>query len=345
MAIILNFSAKKSIGLILLLPFSLSLRGMEDTASLENPKIEKSLKIKRIIEQVRQSRQDAIAESGQFDESQTGSPKKPIVKRLLVRDWREESEEDEGEGKNGSPKKKQKMDNSGSTAGTLASEQAGAAEGRGTKRKRIYPQPPRYDQRALVYSRDYPSLRVSLSRDNTHTLWGEAQALTPYLTEMHIGQFDTGNPDNPSPLTQRGKHTRKKTKTISSDEVRRVLFNADAGLDADWDANVQILGYTVRQRDSLVEPFRVANDGRLNIQRMMHAGLAPVGPDGQPVNLHHLLQEQPGPLAELSGSLHQRETAALHFADEGLTKKEREEFEEFRRNYWRARAYDILDCM
>ncbi|GAA4976324.1 HNH/ENDO VII family nuclease [Streptomyces hyderabadensis] len=48
----------------------------------------------------------------------------------------------------------------------------------------------------------------------------------------------------------------------------------------------------------------------------MKQGLAPMGPDGKPMNLHHMLQTQDGPIAEVttrctSGTLQRLEFTVL----------------------------------
>jgi filamentous hemagglutinin len=48
-----------------------------------------------------------------------------------------------------------------------------------------------------------------------------------------------------------------------------------------------------------------------NLQRMQE-GLAPIGPDGRPINLHHMLQTQSGPIAEVTATMHQQYSRILH---------------------------------
>ncbi|HDR9058237.1 TPA: HNH/ENDO VII family nuclease [Burkholderia vietnamiensis] len=45
---------------------------------------------------------------------------------------------------------------------------------------------------------------------------------------------------------------------------------------------------------------------------LMKAGYAPFGPDGNQVNLHHVLGDEPGPMVELSASTHQKYYKQLH---------------------------------
>ena len=82
-------------------------------------------------------------------------------------------------------------------------------------------------------------------------------------------------------------------------------------------------------------------NGRTNLQRMKE-GLAPIGKDGKPVALHHLIQEEPGPIAEIRQSLHASGHKVLHgiiedgksFRNDPSLKKG---FESFRSRYWKNR--------
>jgi hypothetical protein len=84
-----------------------------------------------------------------------------------------------------------------------------------------------------------------------------------------------------------------------------------------------------------------------NVDRMVK-GRAPIGYDGQPVNLHHLTQNEPGALAEVGGKFHADNTDVLHgmtgagssfrySADGALTEAEKT-FNRFKYWYWQQRA-------
>ena len=51
--------------------------------------------------------------------------------------------------------------------------------------------------------------------------------------------------------------------------------------------------------------------GKTNLE-LMKDGNAPFAKDGSQINLHHLLQEEPGTMVEIPGSLHQQYTKILH---------------------------------
>ncbi|MFF3645365.1 HNH/ENDO VII family nuclease [Streptomyces sp. NPDC002564] len=110
---------------------------------------------------------------------------------------------------------------------------------------------------------------------------------------------------------------------------------------------VEYRGQRVYQRDDLVldNPEAIqARDryGRSNLKRMQQ-GLAPLGPDGRPMNVHHMLQTEDGPMAELTHGMHFGNYHQLHWKSgtkipSGIN---REEFDIWRKQYWkdRARAY------
>ena len=83
-------------------------------------------------------------------------------------------------------------------------------------------------------------------------------------------------------------------------------------------SKAEVLGRRVYQRDDLINPNAVDARGRTNIERM-ERGLAPVGPDGRPVELHHMTQQenigfngQKGSLAEVPSSFHQQNYDTIH---------------------------------
>jgi RHS repeat-associated protein len=101
-------------------------------------------------------------------------------------------------------------------------------------------------------------------------------------------------------------------------------------------------GQRVYQRDDLVNPgyFSPADPyGRSNLKRMKQ-GLAPMGPDDKPLNLHHMLQTQDGPIAEITHSMHFGYYGQLHWKSgtkipSGI---DRPSFESWKTRYWIQRA-------
>lgn len=82
-------------------------------------------------------------------------------------------------------------------------------------------------------------------------------------------------------------------------------------------------------------------DGWTNAD-LMRSGNSPIGHDGRPINLHHVLGAEPGPMVEILGATHKRHHRALHGLIEdgnsfrnvpGLESK----YNSFRRRYWKWR--------
>ena len=90
----------------------------------------------------------------------------------------------------------------------------------------------------------------------------------------------------------------------------------------------------------MVDPSRVDSQTGLTNLDLMKNGLAPYGPDGKKVNLHHMLQNQDGPIAEVTQSFHQQNSGAIHMNSgsdipSGIN---RSQFEKWKKDYWRSRA-------
>jgi RHS repeat-associated protein len=120
--------------------------------------------------------------------------------------------------------------------------------------------------------------------------------------------------------------------------------------DGRW-AKAEEGGRTVYWADDIFEPATRSSwqdpaTGRwkrgTNVERMAD-GLAPIGIDGKSINLHHLLQEEPGALAEAPGTLHNRLPHKLRgrgesFRNDPVLKRQ---FENYRREYWKQRSKDF----
>jgi filamentous hemagglutinin len=71
-------------------------------------------------------------------------------------------------------------------------------------------------------------------------------------------------------------------------------------------------------------------------------GRAPLGPDGFPINLHHMLQTNTSPLAEVTQTFHQQYSNILHINPSTMPSGiDRGAFDRYRASYWRARANDF----
>ena len=85
--------------------------------------------------------------------------------------------------------------------------------------------------------------------------------------------------------------------------------------------------------------------GMANLERMQH-GLAPIGADGKSINLHHMLQLEPGPMLEINQTLHQAYTKQLHgLVEDGASFRNnpilRNDFSKFKKDFWIWRAENV----
>ncbi|MCT4708742.1 hemagglutinin repeat-containing protein, partial [Enterobacteriaceae bacterium H11S18] len=104
---------------------------------------------------------------------------------------------------------------------------------------------------------------------------------------------------------------------------------------------IEVKGNKVYQRNDLFDPNTVDSRGRTNIQRM-EKGLAPLDSNGQSINLHHMLQKQDGPIAEVTQSFHTDNRSVIHINDNSIPSGiDRNEFNKWRSDYWKQRANDF----
>lgn len=202
-----------------------------------------------------------------------------------------------------------------------------------------------------IFTRNYPKLENQVQTiatpERRQAVIQEARGMTPFLTHMYRDAFNSDNPEHPTPIKTTERHTRQRSKSLKQEDIERLAREQlpAAGYHVVREADEY---GPIYQNDELIDLFRQDEHGRTNYQRMLE-GNPPVGPDvpssGHPeaINLHHLVQGvDPGPLAELSATLHRRETAVLHRGAPGI--ENRNEFDDFRRRYWESRVYDLLEC-
>ncbi|MHA7768540.1 T7SS effector LXG polymorphic toxin [Bacillus atrophaeus] len=85
-----------------------------------------------------------------------------------------------------------------------------------------------------------------------------------------------------------------------------------------------------------------AQSGKTNLQ-LMKKGDAPFASDGTKINLHHLIQEEPGTMVEIPASVHQNNKKVLHGLKKGgesfrNDRELRNQYKSFQRRYWKWRA-------
>jgi len=78
----------------------------------------------------------------------------------------------------------------------------------------------------------------------------------------------------------------------------------------------------------------------------MQSGIAPIGPDGKSINLHHMLQTADSPLAELTTTLHKQNSRVIHINPTTTpswrqTPGAEAAYDAFRKDYWINRANDF----
>ncbi len=126
--------------------------------------------------------------------------------------------------------------------------------------------------------------------------------------------------------------------------AENALSNAFGKDRSYWTSDpVNFDGSKVYQRSDLIDPARVdSRTGMTNLE-LMEAGRAPIGPDGQPINLHHMLQSNDGPIAEVTQTFHQQNSSTIHINSgtdipSGIN---RSQFNSWRSSYWVNRAKDF----
>ena len=136
-----------------------------------------------------------------------------------------------------------------------------------------------------------------------------------------------------------------KTTGISTNKLEPIaatVFKQDRKY---WSAEpIQFSGNKVYQRNDLINPNKIGSDGRTNLQRMKD-GISPIGSDNKSINLHHMLQTQNGPIAEMTSSFHFSKSnfSTIHINPGNTIPSgiNRNEFNKWKRQHWINRANDF----
>ncbi|EHX4152444.1 hypothetical protein L3H61_002890, partial [Listeria monocytogenes] len=108
-----------------------------------------------------------------------------------------------------------------------------------------------------------------------------------------------------------------------------------------WKNEVVFKGTKVYQKDNIIDINKVDVKGRTNLQRM-EKGLAPLGSDGNPINLHHMTQREISSIAEVEQSFHQINSKTIHINPNSIpTGIDRKTFNKWRSDYWKERAKEF----
>jgi RHS repeat-associated protein len=114
------------------------------------------------------------------------------------------------------------------------------------------------------------------------------------------------------------------------------------GTNQFWTSTTNFRGNLVYQRPDLIDPD-LTQSGLTNLQRM-EQGLAPYGPDGNRISLHHMLQSMDGPIAEVTQTFHQVNSSIIHINPNTVPSGiNRAAFNVWRAAYWVNRAKDFVE--
>lgn len=134
------------------------------------------------------------------------------------------------------------------------------------------------------------------------------------------------------------KNNDKTTKLIKKIWTNARLSNIEKSLIKQG-RKIYVNGKEVYQRNDLFRLHEVDAFGRSNIKRMKK-GLAPIGRDGKPIELHHLKQKNNGPILELTSRLHNKHNSDLHRYT-NKSEIHRHDFMQWKQQYWKKRAKDF----
>lgn len=97
----------------------------------------------------------------------------------------------------------------------------------------------------------------------------------------------------------------------------------------------------VYQRDDIIDINMKDARGRTNLVRMKK-GLAPLGPDGKSINLHHTTQRNESSITEVTQTFHKENSSIIHINPNTIPSGiNRTEFNKWRTSYWKNRADDF----
>ena len=102
----------------------------------------------------------------------------------------------------------------------------------------------------------------------------------------------------------------------------------------------------VYQRNDIDFNYFDETTGLTNLERMQ-VGKPPIGSDGNPIQLQHILQKEVGPMVEIREITHQEYYSQLHgLIEDGASFRNNpvlnKQYNNFRRSYWKWRAEQII---
>ncbi|MGG6431322.1 HNH/ENDO VII family nuclease [Anoxybacillus sp. D401a] len=108
-----------------------------------------------------------------------------------------------------------------------------------------------------------------------------------------------------------------------------------------WNKTTVYKNVKVYQRNDIIDPYMKDARGRTNLERM-EKGLAPLGSDGKPINLHHMTQRNESSIAEVTQTFHKENSKIIHINPNTIPSGiNRNEFDKWRKDYWKDRVSDF----
>lgn len=129
----------------------------------------------------------------------------------------------------------------------------------------------------------------------------------------------------------------------SNQRFHTVLFCGQVKVEGE----IRDVGRKVYQRNDIDFEYFDGESGMTNLERML-SGRPPIGNDGKPVQLHHVIQKESGPVVEIRETTHREYKRILHglrgsgnsFRNDATLRKQ---FNNFRKVYWRWRAKQHME--
>ncbi|AIF44501.1 hypothetical protein X953_16120 [Virgibacillus sp. SK37] len=168
------------------------------------------------------------------------------------------------------------------------------------------------------------------------TLTGKLNWFKAHLPELRVVQDSTGGQHYVFSKRGDGNGNLREYKNYKS-----VEYNGNTKVNG----KVRNTSRRVYQRKDIDYERVDPKTGKNNYQ-LMKSGKPPIWKDGTKIELHHLIQREPGSMVELPSSMHKEYDRILHglvenggsFRNDPVLKKQ---YENFRTKYWRWRAKEI----
>ncbi|WP_240458778.1 HNH/ENDO VII family nuclease [Virgibacillus sp. Bac330] len=177
--------------------------------------------------------------------------------------------------------------------------------------------------------------KFSFGKDYAFSTGGANFILRDKALENHV------NPQMVNMENSRGKRVETKGTGKEYKNYKAVEYNGITTING----KVRDTSRRIYQRIDIDYKRRDPKTGKTNYQ-LMKKGRPPIWKDGTKIELHHLIQREPGSMVELPNSMHKEYDRILHglvenggsFRNDPVLKKQ---YENFRSKYWRWRAKQI----